>query len=166
MFLLKNGMYGRILRFTKSLDLKWLYNNSKKEIEKCREEVEKILIGYPEVYTYIDGCSDEIIEKRLLTILHHAITEITDFINNNCEDVAGYANAHNCEKHIKYIKGKVYGNSFKELTQLSEKLKAVPNKEPHSLYERYYYTSSNELYDLLNSIRTYKHYFKKSKNSS
>jgi len=155
-----------LIRRVLSLDLKWLYNNSKNEIEKCREEVEKILIGYPEVYTYIDGCSEEIIEKQLLTILHHAIIEITDFINNNGEDVAGYANAHNCEKHIKYIKGKVYGNSFKELTKLSEKLKAIPNKEPHSLYDRYYYTSSNELYDLLNSISSYKNYFKKSKNST
>ena len=134
--------------------------------QMSREEVEKILIGYPEVYSYIDGCYDEVIEKQLLTILHQAIIEITTFINNNGKDIAGYANAHNCEKHIKYIKGIVYGNRFKELTDISEKLKAIPSKEPHSIYECYYYTSSNELYDLLNSIIKYKNYFKKSKNSS
>jgi len=155
-----------LIRRVLSLDLKWLYDDSKKKIEKCREEVEKILIGYPEVYSYIDGCSDEVIEKQLLTILHQAIIEITTFINNNGKDIAGYANAHNCEKHIKYIKGIVYGNRFKELTDISEKLKAIPSKEPHSLYERYYYTSSNELYDLLNSISAYKYYFNKSKNST
>ena len=155
-----------LIRRVLSLDLKWLYDDSKKKIEKCREEVEKILIGYPEVYSYIDGCYDEVIEKQLLTILHQAIIEITTFINNNGKDIAGYANAHNCEKHIKYIKGIVYGNRFKELTDISEKLKAIPSKEPHSIYECYYYTSSNELYDLLNSIIKYKNYFKKSKNSS
>ena len=155
-----------LIRRILSLDLKWLYNSSKKEIEKCREEVKKILIGYPEVFSYIDCCSDEIIQQQLLTILHHAITEITKFINDNGKDIAGYANAHNCENHIKYIKGKRTRDNSKELTELSEKLKAVPNKEPHNLYECYYYTSSNELYDLLNSISNYKNYFKKSKKSS
>lgn len=149
-----------------SLDLKWLYNDSEKKIEKCREEVEKILIGYPEVYSYIDGCAEDIIRKQLLAILHQAIIEITTFINNNGKDIAGYANAHNCEKHIKYIKGIVYGNRFKELTDISENLKAIPNKELHSIYESYYYTSSNEFNDLLNSISKYKDNFKKSKNSS
>lgn len=152
----------RVLR----LDLKWLYDDSKKKIEKCKEEVEKILIGYPEVYSYIDGCTDEIIQKQLLTILHHAIAEITEFINNNGEEISWYAKAHNCENHIEYIKGIVFGNKFKKLTELSEKLKVTPAETPNNLYECYYYTSSNELYDLLNSISTYKNCFKKPKKSS
>ncbi|MBR6581890.1 MAG: hypothetical protein IKK66_11410 [Ruminococcus sp.] len=155
-----------LIRRVLSLDLKWLYDDSKKKIEKCREEVEKILIGYPEVYLYIDGCSDEIIRKQLLTILHHAITETTQFINTYGESISKYAVNHNCESHIKYVKGKVYGNSFKDLTDLSGKLKDIPTKEPHSLYECYYYTSSNELNDLLNSINNYKALLKKPKKSS
>lgn len=155
-----------LIRRVLSLDLEWLYDDSEKKIGKCREEVEKILIGYPEVYLYIDDCSDEIIRKQLLTILHHVITVITQFINTYGESISKYAVNHNCESHIKYVKGKVYGNNFKDLTKLSEKLKDIPTKEPHSLYECYYYTSSNELNDLLNSISIYKNYFKKSKNSS
>ncbi|WP_028515125.1 hypothetical protein [Ruminococcus flavefaciens] len=155
-----------LIRRVLSLDLKWLYNNSEKKIEKCREEIEIVLIGYPEVYSYIDGCSDKIIRKQLLTILHHAIVEITQFINNNGKDISKYAITHNCENHIKYVKGRVYGKSFKELNELSEKLKETPTEGPHSLYECYYYTSSNELADLLSSISNYKNLFKKSKKSS
>ena len=147
------------------LDLQWLYNNSEKSIEKCREEVEKILIGYPEVYSYIDDCSEDVIRKQLLAILHRAIVFITFFININGELIAKFATTHKCEGHIKYIKGKIYGNSFKELTALSEKLKGTPTEAPKSLYECYYYTSSNELADLLNSISSYKNLLIKSKNS-
>lgn len=149
-----------------SLDLKWLYNDSEKKIEKCREEVEKILIGYPEVYSYIDGCTEDIIRRQLLAILHRAIILATSFVNENGQFIAKSAIKHNCERHIKYIKGKIYGNSFKELIALSEQLKETPTEAPKSLYECYYYTSSNELADLLNSISKYKNLFKKSKNSS
>ena len=72
------------------------------KIEKCREEGEKILIGYPEVYSYIDSCSDEIIRKQLLSILHNAIVIITQFINTNGEAISNFAITHKCKSHIKY----------------------------------------------------------------
>ena len=155
-----------LIRRVLKLDLQWLYNNSEKSIEKCREEVEKILIGYPEVYSYIDDCSEDVIKKQLLAILHQAIISTTSFINKHGKLIAKSAITHNCEGHIKYIKGKIYGNNFKELTALSEKLKGTPTEAHKSLYECYYYTSSNELADLLNSINSYKNLLIKSKNTS
>ena len=151
-----------LIRRVLKLDLKWLYSNAEKSIEKCREEVEKILIGYQEVYSYIDGCAEDVIRKQLLAIIHRAIVLITFFININGELIAKFATTHKCEGHIKYIKGKIYGNSFKELRALSEKLKDTPTETPKSLYECYYYTSSNELADLLNSINSYKNLLIKS----
>ncbi len=148
-----------------SLDLMWLYHDSKKSLEKCRKEVEKILIGYPEVYTYIDSCSEDIVRKQLLAILHHAIVKTTMFIKENGEFISKCANNYKCESHIKYMKNKIYGNSFKELIALSNKVKTTSTDEPQSLYEHYYYTSSNELENLLNSLKSYKDYFKKSKNN-
>ncbi|SEH88997.1 hypothetical protein SAMN02910265_03214 [Ruminococcus flavefaciens] len=149
-----------------SIDLLWLYDNKQKQIEKCKEEVSKILIGYAHVFSLIDMCSEEVIIKQLIAILHHAVTETTKFIENNGRFIAECAVKHNCEGHINYVKNKSYGNKYKQHTALSEKLKQVPNTEPRTLYESYYYTSSNELDRLLNAISKYKNYFKKSKKSS
>ena len=149
-----------------SVDLLWLYDIKRRQVEKCKEEVRKILIGYAHVFSLIDMCSEEVIIKQLIAILHHAVTEITKFIENNGRFIAECAVKHNCEGHINYVKNKSYGNKYKQYTALSEKLKQVPNTEPKSLYESYYYTSSNELDKLLNAISEYKNYFKKSKKSS
>jgi hypothetical protein len=145
-----------------SVDLLWLYDNKQKQIEKCKEEVSKILIGYAHVFSLIDMCPEEVIIKQLIAILHHAVTETTKFIESNGRFIAKCATKHKCESHIKHVKDK----NYKQYTALSEKLKQVPVTEPQSLYENYYYTSSNELDRLLNAISEYKNYFKKSKKSS
>lgn len=145
-----------------SVDLLWLYDNKQRKVEKCKEEVSKILIGYAHVFSLIDMCSEEVIIKQLIAILHHAVTETTKFIESNGRFIAKCATKHKCESHIKYVKNK----NYKQYTALSEKLKQVPDTEPQSLYENYYYTSSNELDRLLNAISEYKNYFKKSKKSS
>ena len=149
-----------------SVDLLWLYDNKQRKVEKCKEEVSKILIGYTHVFSMIDMCPEEVIIKQLIAILHHAVTETTKFIENNGRFIAKCAVKHNCEGRIKYIQSKSYESKYKQCPALFEKLKQVPDTKPQSLYENYYYTSSNELDRLLNAISEYKNYFKKSKKSS
>lgn len=149
-----------------SIDLLWLYDNKHRQVEKCKEEVSKILIGYAHVFSLIDMCSEESIIKQLIAILHHAVKEFTKFIEDNGKFIAKCAIKHNCEGHIQYVKHKHYGNKYKQYNALSEKLKQLPDNEPQNLYESYFYTSSNELDRLLNAIREYKNYFKKAKNST
>ena len=143
------------------LNLSWIYSNNKKSVDKCKEEIEKILIGYPEIYTYFDSFSDETITKQLLAILHNAVKEITKFINDNGHTISKCVNNHKCSEHKKYLKGKINGNKFKEFKKLSEDLVQNIYKVPQSLGERYYYTSSNELNELLEALRTYYDLLKK-----
>lgn len=149
-----------------SVDFLWLYDNKQRQIEKCKEEVRKILIGYAHVFSLIDICSEEVIIKQLIAILHHAVTETTKFIEDNGKFIAKCAIKHNCEGHIKYVKNKPYGNTYKQYIALCEKLKQVHDTKPQSLYGSYYYTSSKELDRLLNVISEYKNHFKNSKKSS
>lgn len=150
-----------------SLDLQWLYSNTAKDLNKCREEVKKILVGYPEIYTYLDRCDDNIIETQLLTILHHAVTEITKFIKCHGEYISQCAIIHDCSKHIRYVKGKVKDSNLKMLDHLIENQADGNNdSDVKTLRDMYYYTSSNELRELLNILREYKGYFKKSRKIS
>ena len=144
-----------IIKRVMKLDLKWLYNNEEKDINKCREEVEKIVIGYPEIFSYIDNCSEDIQKEQLLIILHHAVKEITEFINKRSELITQCAINQEWLKHRKYIKGLVNGKKFKALKIFSESLSCDNIKEPNSLIDIYYYTSSNELSQLLVSVESY-----------
>lgn len=149
-----------------NLDLIWLYSGNLKKIEKCREEVEKVIVGYPEIYTYIDSCPEIIIIQQLLTILHHAVVEITEFIHYHSDYIAECALKHKCPDHVKYIKGKINGTKFKKLRELSGKLLSRDDRELKYLGEMYYYTSSNELGRLLDVLQEYYNFLKKSRKFS
>ncbi|MCM1529123.1 MAG: hypothetical protein NC093_03920 [Alistipes sp.] len=146
-----------------NLDLIWLYSGDLRKSEKCREEVEKVIVGYPEIYTYIDSCPENIIIQQLLAILHHAVVEITDFIHYHGDYIAECARKHQCSDHVKYIKGKINSKKFKELRELSENSFSRDSEEPKCLGEMYYYTSSNELDRLLDVLQEYYNSLKKSR---
>ena len=152
---------GDIIKRVMSLDLLWLYNDADKKSGKCREEVEKIIVGYPEIYSYLDSCSDETQSKQLTIILHHAVKEITAFINNRCRFISEYVISHEFSEHKKYVKGIVNGQKFKQLKVLSEGMNNDENEEMHSLFDEYYYTSGNELSQLLASLQSYYESLKK-----
>lgn len=155
-----------LIKRVMNLDLTWLYSSAQKNIEKCRKEVEKVVVGYPEIYTYIDSCPENIIIQQLLTILHHAVVEITDFIRNSGDFIAECVLKHQCSDHVKYIKGKINAKKFKELRELSENLLTKDSEELKYLGEMYYYTSSNELGKLLDVLQEYYNFLKKSRNFS
>lgn len=155
-----------LIKRVMNLDLTWLYSGNLKKIEKCREEFEKVIVGYPEIYTYIDSCPENIIIRQLVTILHHAVVEITDFIHYYGDFIAACALKHQCSDHVKYIKGKINGMKFKELRELSENLLPRDSEELKYLGELYYYTSSNELSQLLDVLQEYYNFLKKSRNFS
>jgi hypothetical protein len=113
-----------LIKRVMNLELTWLYSSKRKKIEKCREEVEKVIVGYPEIYTYIDSCPENIMIQQLLTILHHVVVKITNFINYYGDFIAECALKHQCSNHVKYIKGKINFKKFKELKELSGNLPA------------------------------------------
>lgn len=152
---------GDIIKRVMSLDLLWLYNDANKESGKCREEVEKIIVGYPEIYSYLDSCSDETQSKQLTIILHHAVKEITAFINNRCRFISEYVISQEFSDHKKYVKGIVNGNKFKELKTFSKGMNSEDSSEPQSLFDEYYYTSGNELPQLIFSLQSYYEALKK-----
>ncbi len=152
---------GDIIKRVMSLDLLWLYNDADKKSGKCREEVEKIIVGYPEIYSYLDSCSDETQSKQLTIILHHAVKEITAFINNRCRFISEYVISHEFSEHKKYVKGIVNGQKFKQLKVLSEGMNNDENEEMHSLFDEYYYTSGNEVSQLISSLQSYYEALKK-----
>lgn len=144
-----------------NLDLIWLYSGDLRKSEKCREEIEKVIVGYPEIYTYIDSCPENIIIQQLLAILHHAVVEITDFIHYHGDYIAECAQKHQYSDHVKYIKGKINSKKFKKLRELSENSLSRDSEEPKCLGEMYYYTSSNELKRLLDVLQEYYNFLKK-----
>ena len=74
---------------------------------------------------------------------------------------------HDCSKHIRYVKGKVKDSNLKKLDHLIENQADGNNdSDVKTLRDLYYYTSSNELRELLNILREYKGYFKKSRKIS
>lgn len=144
-----------------SLDLIWLYTDTEKSNDKCREEIEKIVVGYPEIYSYLDSCSEEVKFKQLSIILHHSVKVITAFINNRCRFVSVCINSPEYSEHKKHVKGIVNGKKFKQLKELSEGMNNDENEEMHSLFDEYYYTSGNELSQLLASLQSYYESLKK-----
>lgn len=152
-----------LLRRVNNLNLEWLYGDSKRTVEKCKEEIEKIVVGYPEIYINIDNCPDEVIIEQLLTILHHAVKEITCFINTYGQRIAQYAVNNDCKDHIKYVMGVVRGEKFKSLCELAKGITDKDDKEPTCLREAYYYTSSTELKDYLDAVKAYRDSLKKQK---
>ena len=57
--------------------------------------------------------------------------------------------------HKKYVKGIMNGNRFKVLKTFSEGLNNENKEDPQSLLDEYYYTSGNELPQLLTSLQSY-----------
>lgn len=151
-----------LIKRVMNLDLTWLYSDAQKKVEKCRKEVEKVIIGYQEIYTYIDSCPENIIIQQLLTILHHVVVEITNFIDCHDDYIAECALKHQCLDHVKYMKGKINSNKFKEFKELSENIPTRDNEELKCLGEAYYYTSGNELGQLLDALQEYYNSLKKS----
>lgn len=165
---LKTGWDSDIINYTEdiikrvmSLDLIWLYTDTEKSNDKCREEIEKIVVGYPEIYSYLDSCSEEVKFKQLSIILHHSVKVITAFINNRCRFVSVCINSPEYSEHKKHVKGIVNGKKFKQLKELSEGMNNDENEEMHSLFDEYYYTSGNELSQLLASLQSYYESLKK-----
>ena len=155
-----------IIKRVMRLDLKWLYNNEKKDINKCRKELEKIVIGYPEIFSYIDNCCEDIQKEQLLIILHHAVKEITAFINRRSDLISQCAISLEYLDHKKYVQSLINGKKFRTLKTFSESLYDNNNNEPNSLLDLYYYTSSNELPLLLLSLESYYKQLKKAKENS
>ena len=144
-----------IIKRIMSLDLKWLYGNKSRNVSKCREEIKKIIVGYPEIYTYLDSCSDDVIAEQLVTILRHAVESVTSFINAYGDSIAYYGHWYNIEPHINYIKGLCNGKKYKEWKAYSETLNVNDKEKPTSLGEYYYYTSGNGLAEWLNALAEY-----------
>lgn len=144
-----------IIKRVMSLDLLWLYDDTDKNLDKCREEIEKIIVGYPEIYSYLDSCSENTQSEQLLIILHHAVKEITAFINRRCRFISEYVMSQEFSDHKKYVKGIMNGNRFKVLKTFSEGLNNENKEDPQSLLDEYYYTSGNELPQLLTSLQSY-----------
>ena len=155
-----------IIKRILGLDLKWLYGDDEKTLDKCKEEIEKIIVCYNELYTYFDSCDETVAVRQYLTILHHAIVEVTNYLNENMDFIASCVANNECSDHIKYIKGIINGTKYKEFVVFSEGAVDNETNEPECLGEIYYYTSSNELSQLLQAIRGYYEALKKSRKIS
>ena len=137
-----------------SLDLNWLYGDDKKPLDKCNEEISKIIIGYNELHTYYDNCEEDVAVKQYLTILHHAVVEVTNYLNENKVYIASCVVNNDCSEHIKHIKSIANGKT-KQLEEFAKDIADSETSEPECLGEAYYYTSSNELMQLLEAIKSY-----------
>ena len=154
---------GDLIERVKKLDLEWLYEDSKRTVEKCKEEIEKIVVGYPGIYKYIDNCPDEVIIEQLLTILHHVVKAVTDFITSYGNTIAKYAIEYEYTDDVKSLNNLIHSRKFKSLYVLAEELKNKEDVKPKTLGEAYYYTSSTELQDYLDAVKAYRDSLKKQK---
>lgn len=148
-----------------SLDLNWLYGGDKKTSEKCWEEIEKIVIGYNDLHIYFDICEEAVAIKQLLTILHHAVVEVTNYLNKNKEYIAECVKRNDWSDRREYVKGIVNGK-FKHLEEFAEGISDSEISDPECLGEAYYYTSCNELTKLLEEVKGYYELLKKTRKNS
>ena len=149
-----------------SLDLKWLYGEENKDLEKCRKEIEKIVISYNELYTYFDNCEEAVAVRQFTTILHHAVAEVTNYFNKNKEYIADCVKRNDSSDHITDVKNIVNRNKFKELVEFANDIADSEVSEPKCLGEVYYYTSGNELKKLTGELKGYYNLLKKSRKIS
>ena len=88
----------------------------------------------------------------LTAILHHIVAEVTKFLKANTDTISRLAKMYNLTDSITYIRNKTYGKTFKSLKELAQEMETISKAQPKTLYEAYYYTSSNELSGFLDAV--------------